>query len=81
MSLPTYDYLDGNAAAGELSSIFAPDVSRLRGSARIAAQKSLLLMHTCTCKILVSWHGAQSANTCSFALSALGTACFLTCVA
>jgi hypothetical protein len=39
---------------------------RLRGSARIAAQQSLLLMHTCTCKILVSWHGSQSANTFSF---------------
>jgi hypothetical protein len=31
MSLPTYDYLDGNAAAGELSRIFAPDVTSAKG--------------------------------------------------
>ena len=31
MSLPTYDYLDGNAAAGELSKIFAMDVTAAEG--------------------------------------------------
>lgn len=31
MSLPTHDYLDGNAAAGELSRIFAPDVTSAEG--------------------------------------------------
>lgn len=31
MSLLTYDYLDGNAAAGELSRIFAPDVTSAEG--------------------------------------------------
>ena len=31
MSTPTYDYLDGNAAAGELSGIFAMDVTTAEG--------------------------------------------------
>jgi hypothetical protein len=31
MTLETYDYLDGNAAAGELSSIFAMDVTAAEG--------------------------------------------------
>ena len=31
MSLHTYDYLDGNAAAGELSTIFAVDLTAARG--------------------------------------------------
>jgi len=31
MSSPTYDYLDGNAAAGELSKIFAVDVTVAEG--------------------------------------------------
>ena len=31
MSLHTYDYLDGNAAAGELSRIFAMDVTAAQG--------------------------------------------------
>ena len=31
MTLETYDYLDGNAAGGELSSIFAMDVTAAEG--------------------------------------------------
>src|SRR5258705_9338271 len=31
MSLDNYDYLDGNAAAGELSNIFAMDVTAAEG--------------------------------------------------
>lgn len=31
MNLETYDYLDGNAAAGELSGIFAMDVTAAEG--------------------------------------------------
>ena len=31
MTLATYDHLDGNAAAGELSSIFAIDVTAAEG--------------------------------------------------
>ena len=31
MSSHTYDYLDGNAAAGELSKVFAMDVTASRG--------------------------------------------------
>ena len=31
MSSHTYDYLDGNAAAGELSKIFAMDVAAAEG--------------------------------------------------
>jgi hypothetical protein len=31
MSSPTHNYLDGNAAAGELSSIFAVDVTAAEG--------------------------------------------------
>lgn len=31
MISPTHDYLDGNAAAGELSRIFAPDVTSAEG--------------------------------------------------
>ena len=31
MSSPTYNYLDGNAAAGELSRIFAVDVTAAEG--------------------------------------------------
>ena len=31
MTLETYDYLDGNAAAGELSRIFAIDVTAAKG--------------------------------------------------
>jgi hypothetical protein len=31
MSSPNYDYLDGNAAAGELSKIFAVDITTAEG--------------------------------------------------
>ena len=31
MSSPSYDYIDGNAAAGELSKIFAVDVTAAEG--------------------------------------------------
>ena len=31
MNSPAYDYLDGNAAAGELSKIFGPDVTAAKG--------------------------------------------------
>jgi hypothetical protein len=31
MTSPTYDYLDGNAAAGELSKVFAMDVTAAEG--------------------------------------------------
>jgi NAD-dependent SIR2 family protein deacetylase len=31
MSSPNYDYLDGNAAAGELSKVFAIDVTTAQG--------------------------------------------------
>jgi hypothetical protein len=31
MDLPSYNYLDGNAAAGELSNIFAPDLTAAEG--------------------------------------------------
>ena len=31
MSFPNYDYLDGNAAAGELSKVFAVDITTAAG--------------------------------------------------
>ena len=38
MSSPNYDYLDGNAAAGELSKVFAVDITDCgSANARIAA--------------------------------------------
>ena len=42
MSSHTYDYLDGNAAAGELSKIFAMDVTAAEGQcAHCGANKAL----------------------------------------
>jgi hypothetical protein len=51
MSPQSYDYLDGNAAASELSKIFAMDVTAARDSVRTAAQPSALPRRICTCKV------------------------------
>ena len=39
MSSDNYDYLDGNAAAGELSSLFAMDVSAAEGQCAHCGEK------------------------------------------
>jgi len=46
MNLDTYDYLDGNAAAGELSNIFTMDVTAARGQcAHCGAMKRFAEAH------------------------------------
>ena len=50
MSSHTYDYLDGNAAAGELSNIFDMDVTGAEDSVSIAARKAILRV-TFVCKV------------------------------
>ena len=50
MSSHTYDYLDGNPAAGELSSIFAVDVTDAEAQMRIAAQSSASPRQMCAGK-------------------------------
>ena len=68
MSSHSYDYLDGNAAAGELSKIFALDVTAAEGQCAHCAQQSALPRRICTCGAPESWHGASFASTYSFAL-------------
>jgi hypothetical protein len=63
-----YDYIDGNAAAGELSNIFAMDVTAAKGQCAHCGAKSALLRHMYTCKVPVSWRGAPFASTYSFVL-------------
>jgi len=46
MSSPTYEYLDGNAAAGELSKIFAIDITSAEGQcAHCGAKKRFAEAH------------------------------------
>ena len=46
MNLDTYDYLDGNAAAGELSNIFTMDVTAAKGQcAHCGAMKRFAEAH------------------------------------
>ena len=61
-----YDYLDGNAAAGELSSILAMDVTTAESRCGTAAQPNALLRSTFTCVAPVLWRGARPASTCFF---------------
>ena len=68
MSSPNYDYLDGNAAAGELSKVFAVDITTAAGGAPNAAQRNAWQKHTYTCMALVLWRDAPLASTYSFVL-------------
>jgi hypothetical protein len=68
MTFFTSNYLDGNAAAGELSKIFAIDLRPPRDSVRTAVQGSVLLKRTYTCKAPASSLGAPFASTYSCAL-------------
>ena len=49
------DHLDGNAAAGELSRIFAVDITVQKGSVLIAAQGGDLLKRICIHIVPASW--------------------------
>ena len=68
MSSPNYDYLDGNAAAGELSKVFAVDITTAADGARNAALRNASLKHTYTCMVLVLWPDALPASTYFFVL-------------
>jgi Family of unknown function (DUF6510) len=51
MSSQSYDYLDGNAAAGELSKIFAMDVTAAEGQCAHCGATKRLPRRICTCKV------------------------------
>jgi hypothetical protein len=55
-------YLDGNAAAGELSKVFVMDVTAAQGKCKHCGATRR------TWKVLASLPGAVSASTCSFEL-------------
>ena len=63
MNLHTYDYLDGNAAAGELSKIFPWILPLQRDSVRTAAQQSALPRRMYTCNVPAWWRGAPFVST------------------
>ena len=66
MSSPNYDYLDGNAAAGELSKIL-PSISRLqRDGAPSVAPPNAWLKHAYTCMAQVLSRDALPASTYFF---------------
>ena len=69
MSSHKYDYLDGNAAAGELSKIFAMDVTAGEGQcAQCGATKRFAEAHVYMQGAPASWRGAQSASKYSCVL-------------
>ena len=47
MSSYNYGHLDGNAAAGELSNLFAVDITAAEGRVHTAVQQGHLLRHIC----------------------------------
>jgi len=51
------NYLDGNAAAGELSRIFAMDITSAEGQSQIAAQRSALPKRIYMCSAPAWLHG------------------------
>jgi hypothetical protein len=62
------DYLDGNAAAGELSNIFAVDITAAEAKcAHCGATKRFAEAHLYM-RVPASWRGAALANTYFFAL-------------
>jgi hypothetical protein len=64
-----YDYLDGNAAAGELSAIFGMDITIAEARcAPCGAIKRFAEARIYTCKLPASWRGAPFASTYSFVL-------------
>ena len=69
MSSPNYDYLDGNAAAGELSKVFASRYHDCSGTVRRMWQlRNAWLKPTYTCMVLVLWRDAPLASTYFFVL-------------
>lgn len=68
MSSDNYDYLDGNAAAGEFSNLFAMDVTAAEGQCAHCARKGALPRRIYSCGALESWRGARCARTYSFVL-------------
>jgi len=69
MSSHKYDYLDGNAAAGELSKIFAMDVTAAEGQcAQCGATKRFAEAHVYMQGSPESWRVAQSASKYSCVL-------------
>ena len=69
MNSHSYDYLDGNAAAGELSKIFAMDVTAAEGQcAHCGATKRFAEAHLYMQVSRLSWRGAPFASTYSFVL-------------
>jgi hypothetical protein len=66
MSSHTYDYLDGNVAAGELSQYLLWMLLQRRASARTAVQRSASPRRVYTCTVPASWRGALFASACSF---------------
>ena len=68
MSSDTYNYLDGNAAAGQLSGVFAMDVTSAEGCcANCGTIKRFAEAHFYI-QCPEWWHVALLATTCSFVL-------------
>ena len=68
MSSTNYDYLDGNAAAGELSKVFAVDITTAEGRCGECGTTKCLAEAHFTCMALVLWRDAPLASTYSFVL-------------
>ena len=68
MSSANYDYLDGNAAAGELSKVFAVDITTAAGRCAECGTTKCLADRTYTCMAQVLWRDAPLASTYSFVL-------------
>jgi hypothetical protein len=62
MSSHIYDYLDGNAAAGELSKIFGLDVTAEKDNVHIVVQQNALPKLICTCSARELWPDAHFAS-------------------
>jgi len=58
MSSRTADYLDGNAAAGDLSKIFGVDVTAAQGQRANCGAIKRFAERIYTCKLQASWRGA-----------------------
>ena len=62
MNSPNYDYLDGDARAGELSRIFAVDRTTAAGQCAECGTTKCLAEARVTCMALVSWRDALPAT-------------------
>lgn len=77
MNLESYTYIDGNAAAGELSKIFSAEITTAEGQcANCGAKRRFAEAHLYTVQAL--WRVAPYANTsCSASRIFVTTSCLI----